>query len=128
MKTALVTGGGRGIGRAIALRLARDGMRVAITARSVDQLAETAAASGGAMISVPADMAEPKSIRAMIAEVERSLGFIDLLVNNAGWGGPFEPVWESDPDQWWRCLARRWLHATGRGRAPSLSGYPLAEQ
>lgn len=104
MKTALITGGGRGIGRAIALRLAGGGMRVAITARSVDQLAETEAVSGGAIISVPADMAEPPSVRAMIAEVERRLGSIDLLVNNAGWGGPFEPLWECDPDQWWRCL------------------------
>ncbi len=56
------------------------------------------------MICVTADMAAPQSIRAMIAEVERQLGHIDLLVNNAGWGGPFEPIWESDTDQWWRCL------------------------
>ena len=104
MKTALVTGGGRGIGRAIALRLASDGMRVAITARSEDELAETVALSGGAIISIAADMAEPRSIRTMITEVARRLGPIELLVNNAGWGGPFGPVWEIDPDQWWRCL------------------------
>jgi NAD(P)-dependent dehydrogenase (short-subunit alcohol dehydrogenase family) len=104
LTTALVTGGGRGIGRAIALRLAGDGMRVAITARSVDQLAKTEAAGGGAIVSVPSDMAEPNSIRTMIEAVERRIGTIDLLVNNAGEGGPFEPVWESDPEQWWRCL------------------------
>lgn len=104
MNTALVTGGGRGIGRAVALRLAREGITVAITARSVDQLADTVDASGGAIVSAAADMADAVSVRAMIAEVERRVGAIDLLVNNAGSGGPFEPVWEGGPDHWWRCL------------------------
>ena len=104
MKTALVTGGGRGIGRAIALRLVKAGFRVAITARTSEQLDETVALSKGAITSVTADMADPEAIRAMIAQVEQRLGSIDLLVNNAGWGGTFEPIWESDPQQWWRCL------------------------
>lgn len=102
--TALVTGGGRGIGQGVALRLAKEGIRVAIAARSRDQLAETAGLSGGAIIAIVADVADATAVRAMIKEVEGRLGPVDLLVNNAGVGGPFGPAWENDPEAWWRCL------------------------
>src|SRR5437868_11552260 len=102
--TALVTGGGRGIGQGIALGLAKAGMRVAVTARSADQLAETVDLAGGNAIAHAADMADPAAVRAMVREIEQRLGTIDLLVNNAGTGGPFGPLWENDPDTWWRCL------------------------
>lgn len=102
--TALVTGGGRGIGQGVALRLAKEGMQVAIAARSQDQLAETVRLSGGAILAVAADVADAAAVRAMIQEVESRLGSIDLLVNNAGIGGPFGPAWENDPEAWWRCL------------------------
>ncbi len=101
---ALVTGGGRGIGQGIALRLAKDGMAVAVTARSEDQLAKTVEMTEGKMIAVAADMADPVSVRTMIREVESQLGPVDLLVNNAGTGGPFGPIWEADAEEWWRCL------------------------
>src|SRR5258708_6366440 len=67
---ALVTGGGRGIGQGIALRLAKQGWAVAVTARSEDQLRETVRQSGGRMIAVAADMADPESIQKMVSQVE----------------------------------------------------------
>ncbi|HXB68808.1 MAG TPA: SDR family oxidoreductase [Candidatus Acidoferrales bacterium] len=102
--TALVTGGGRGIGQGIAVGLVKAGMRVAVTARSADQLAETVDLAGGGTIAVAADVADPAAVRAMVREVERRLGPVDLLVNNAGTAGPYGPLWESDPEAWWRCL------------------------
>jgi NAD(P)-dependent dehydrogenase (short-subunit alcohol dehydrogenase family) len=100
---ALVTGGGRGIGRGIAIGLVKAGMRVAVTARSADQLAETVEVAGGGTIAIAADVADPAAVRAMVREVETRLGPVDLLVNNAGVAGPYGPLWESDPQDWWRC-------------------------
>jgi 3-oxoacyl-[acyl-carrier protein] reductase len=100
---ALVTGGGRGIGRAIALRLAKDGSRVAIAARSADELAETAALAGSGVTSFTADVADPEAAEALVRDVEAKVGPLDLLVNNAGITGPMAPLWECDPAEWWRC-------------------------
>jgi NAD(P)-dependent dehydrogenase (short-subunit alcohol dehydrogenase family) len=100
---ALITGGGRGIGRAIALRLAKNGWDVAIAARSGDELAETVKQSGTRMFSLTCDVASPEQVRAMVARVEAELGAIDLLVNNAGIAGPMLPFWETDPADWWHC-------------------------
>lgn len=99
---ALVTGGGRGIGRGIALGLAKEGWAVAITARSADQLAETAKLAQGRVIAIVADVADPGSAKIVVERVEKELGPIALLVNNAGIGGPLGPFWESDPQEWWR--------------------------
>jgi NAD(P)-dependent dehydrogenase (short-subunit alcohol dehydrogenase family) len=101
---ALVTGGGRGIGQQIALRLAQDGWDVAVAARSADQLADTVARAGGKTIAVAADVSHPASVRSLVREVEQKLGPVALLVNNAGVIGPLAPFWESDPEDWWRCL------------------------
>ncbi|MGD0134092.1 MAG: SDR family NAD(P)-dependent oxidoreductase [Bryobacteraceae bacterium] len=100
---ALVTGGGRGIGRAIALRLAKERWAVAVTARSADQLAETVKLAEGRMIALPADVADPIAVKALAQSVEQQLGPVSLLVNNAGTAGPFGPFWECNPDDWWRC-------------------------
>jgi NAD(P)-dependent dehydrogenase (short-subunit alcohol dehydrogenase family) len=100
---ALVTGGGRGIGQGIALRLAKEGWAVAVAARSVDQLEQTVQLGDGRMIAVTADVADPSSVKAMAREVKERLGDVTLLVNNAGTGGPFGPFWENDPEDWWRC-------------------------
>lgn len=100
---ALVTGGGRGIGQGVALRLAKEGWVVAVTARSADQLQDTVRQSQGQMIAVPADVSEPESVKNMVHQVEEALGHITLLVNNAGAGGPLGPFWENDPDHWWHC-------------------------
>jgi NAD(P)-dependent dehydrogenase (short-subunit alcohol dehydrogenase family) len=101
---ALVTGGGRGIGQAVALRLANEGWAVAVTARSANQLQDTVRQSPGEMIAVPADVSEPESVKEMVHRVEQELGPITLLVNNAGAAGPLGSFWENDPDDWWQCL------------------------
>jgi NAD(P)-dependent dehydrogenase (short-subunit alcohol dehydrogenase family) len=105
-RVAIVTGGGRGIGRAIALELASVGASVAVVARSVDQTAETVeeiVKFGGLAVAVPADVSDPESVERMIRDVVRALGPVDLLVNNAGVSGPFGPIAETDPAEWWRC-------------------------
>jgi NAD(P)-dependent dehydrogenase (short-subunit alcohol dehydrogenase family) len=101
---ALVTGGGRGIGRAIALRLAEAGIQVAVTARSAEQLAETAGLAPGRIVPIAADISDPAAIESMAREAGERLGPIDLLVNNAATGGPLGSFWELDPERWWECL------------------------
>jgi NAD(P)-dependent dehydrogenase (short-subunit alcohol dehydrogenase family) len=106
-QVAIVTGGWRGIGRAIAVRLAQVGCSVAVVARSEVQLAETVSqikGFGSRAIPVAADVSDPGAVERMVAEIEKSLGSVDLLVNNAGLAGPIGPTWEVDLDDWWRCL------------------------
>jgi NAD(P)-dependent dehydrogenase (short-subunit alcohol dehydrogenase family) len=106
-QVAIVTGGGRGIGRAIALGLAKVGASVAIVARSEDQLAETVkeiTQLAARAISVAADVSDPTAVQRMVVEVEETLGSVDLLVNNAGLAGPIGPTSETDSNAWWRCL------------------------
>ena len=106
-QVAIVTGGGRGIGRAMAQELARAGAAVAVVARSEDQLAETVALiedEGGRAIALPVDVTDQQSVECAVAETERQLGPVDLLVNNAGGGGQVGPLWEVEPDEWWRCV------------------------
>jgi NAD(P)-dependent dehydrogenase (short-subunit alcohol dehydrogenase family) len=100
---ALVTGGGRGIGRGIALGLANAGWAVAVTARSEDQLAETVRLAEGRAIAVPADVSSLLAVKTMVKAVEAALGPVSLLVNNAAVGGPFGLFWENDPQDWWQC-------------------------
>jgi NAD(P)-dependent dehydrogenase (short-subunit alcohol dehydrogenase family) len=106
---AVVTGAGRGIGRAIAVRLAADGIRVALVARSADELAETAAsiasATPGASAAVyPADVADAASVTAALAAIARELGPVELLVNGAGIDGPHQAFQDVDLDAWWRVV------------------------
>lgn len=102
---ALVTGGGRGIGRAIALALAGDGAAVAIAARSAGELDRTLSelrSINGRAIAVRADVTDRTAAAAMVSQTEASLGPINFLVNNAGTAGVIGPIWETDPDDWWR--------------------------
>ena len=102
-KTALVTGASRGIGRAIALGLAREGARVALCARDKATLesaaAEIRAAPGGEPLIVPADLARLEEIGRVVDAVKSRFGRIDILVNNAGAirGGDFAKI----PDEQW---------------------------
>jgi NAD(P)-dependent dehydrogenase (short-subunit alcohol dehydrogenase family) len=107
-RTALVTGAGRGIGRAIALGLAADGVQVALLARSVDQLAEVAAsvsAAGGSALAVPADVGDPASVVEAIAKVLADFGSVDILVNDAAVVAPLGPTVSVDADMWAAALA-----------------------
>jgi len=106
-QVALVTGAGRGLGRAFAIGLAQAGARVAVAARSADQIAETARIvqdAGGTALAIPADVSDPSGVNALHQEVEQKLGPVDLLVNNAGAAGPFGPTWEATAQEWWTCF------------------------
>ena len=99
-QVALVTGGGRGIGRGIARELAEAGMRVAVSARTREQVEETAREVDG--LAVAADVSRPEDVERIVAEVERALGPIDLLVANAGIGSRDGAPWEIPVEEWWR--------------------------
>ena len=99
-RVAVVTGGGRGIGRGIALELARAGARVAVAARTVEQVEATAAEAGG--IAIEADVSDRDSVERMVERTERELGPPDLLVCNAGIAVREETAWELEPEDWWR--------------------------
>jgi NAD(P)-dependent dehydrogenase (short-subunit alcohol dehydrogenase family) len=102
---ALVTGAGRGIGRAVAEALAEAGAGVALMARSTDQLADACAAitgAGGRAIAIAGDVSIAADVQRAVGETQRELGTISVLVSNAGITGPFAPVWDADPDEWWR--------------------------
>jgi 3-oxoacyl-[acyl-carrier protein] reductase len=101
-QVALVTGGGRGIGAGIARELAAAGARVAVAARTREQVEEVAAETEGFALEV--DVTDRGAVEAMVAETERELGPVQLLVANAGIGGPDGPSWEVDPDAWWQVL------------------------
>jgi NAD(P)-dependent dehydrogenase (short-subunit alcohol dehydrogenase family) len=98
-QVALVTGGGRGIGANIARELAAAGMRVAVSARTREQVEATATEIGG--LAVVADVSDRESVQGLVDEVERELGPIDLLVANAGIGR-YGTTWERDPAEWWQ--------------------------
>ena len=87
-KTALVTGASRGIGRAIALRLAAEGARVAINyagnVKAAEEVKAAIEAAGGTAILCRADVADSAAVEAMVADVAKEFGAIDILVNNAG--------------------------------------------
>jgi len=87
MRVAMITGGGRGLGRAIALAVGRAGLSVAVAARTREQVEATAAdvrAGGGVAAAVLLDVTDPASVGTAIARATAELGPIDVLVNNAG--------------------------------------------
>jgi NAD(P)-dependent dehydrogenase (short-subunit alcohol dehydrogenase family) len=106
-QVAIVTGGGRGIGRAMAFALAESGAAVAVVARSPDQIEETVSAirrNGGCALALPVDVTDEAAVEGMVAAVEQQLGPVDLLVNNAAFLGQAGPIWEVDSEIWWRVM------------------------
>jgi len=86
-QAAIVTGGGTGIGRGIAMALAEVGAKVALASRKLENLEAVAAeitAAGGTAVAIQCDVRDPASVEAMVAEAERLLGPISILINNAG--------------------------------------------
>ncbi|HWJ75535.1 MAG TPA: SDR family NAD(P)-dependent oxidoreductase [Kaistia sp.] len=101
---AVVTGGGRGIGREIALHQARGGAKVAVLARTAREIEETAGLigqEGGTAIAVAVDLVDTDAVEKALAGVVDALGPIDTLVNNHGSFRAFGPIWECDPAIWW---------------------------
>jgi NAD(P)-dependent dehydrogenase (short-subunit alcohol dehydrogenase family) len=99
-QVALVTGGGRGIGADIARELASAGMRVAVSARTGEQIDGVAKEIDG--LAVVADVSREDDVARMVEAVERELGPVDLLVANAGIGvWEDRPSWELQPEEWW---------------------------
>jgi NAD(P)-dependent dehydrogenase (short-subunit alcohol dehydrogenase family) len=99
-QTAIVTGGARGVGLAIARGLTEVGARVALVARSEDDLERAAGELDGA-VAIRADVREPAEVETAVAQAERELGPTDLLVNNAGTLAAIGPLWEVDASDWW---------------------------
>ena len=107
-KIAIVTGGGRGIGKAIAEALAREGANVVVTAaRSKKEIEGVASNIGGRAIL--ADVSKKDDVKRLVDVVIKDFGRIDVLVNNAARGMKFidesfmtdpKPFWQSDPDMW----------------------------
>jgi NAD(P)-dependent dehydrogenase (short-subunit alcohol dehydrogenase family) len=100
--TAIVTGAGSGIGRAVALALAREGYAVVLAGRRAEALEETkrAAGAGSRMLAVPTDVGDPASVRALFDRAKDAFGRLDLLFNNAGINAPAVPLEELSPQQW----------------------------
>jgi len=141
-QTAVVTGGGRGLGRAFAQALAAAGASVWVMARSQDELDETVTLVGPRARAVHADVTDAESVRAAFGQIAA----VDVVVNNAGVLGPIGPFAETDFERWWQTMnvnvrgtmlpihaalpgmiARRRGHivnvVTGAFSAPYLSAY-----
>jgi 3-oxoacyl-[acyl-carrier protein] reductase len=107
-QVALITGGGSGIGRGIALALAAQGVKVAVCGRQADKLAQTVASlveqDGGSGLAITGDVSLEDDARQIIESVVKHFGKLDILVNNAGVGGGGQ-VHELDPKEWDYVLA-----------------------
>jgi 3-oxoacyl-[acyl-carrier protein] reductase len=108
-KVALITGGGRGIGRATALLLAKNGAEVAVLARSSDEIEAVAGevrGLGGRSVAIPCDVTAYDACKSAVDQVVAELGRLDIVVNNAGGGpGDAKNVIESDPAFWAETIA-----------------------
>ena len=107
-RVAIVTGGGRGIGRAIAERIAQEGASVVIAARTENEVQAAASAirqSGGRAAAVAADVASEDGCRRIVQSAHENFGPVDILVNNAGINGPVLPVEQVSVSEWDAVLA-----------------------
>ena len=112
-KVALVTGGGRGIGRTIALAFAEAGAHVVVTGRSLPVLEETRDAitgSGGKAMALPCDIADKSAVRSAFETIRASIGPVDILVNNAGI--TFSKKFHETPDEVWERIMQTNVNGT----------------
>jgi len=107
-KIALVTGAGTGVGRAVTLALMREGYAVVLAGRRKDMLEKVAnegAQTPGEALTVPADVSDPASIKALFAKTKDTYGRLDLLFNNAGIGAPATSIEDVPFDKWQAVVA-----------------------
>ncbi|MCL5045010.1 MAG: glucose 1-dehydrogenase [Deltaproteobacteria bacterium] len=129
-KTALITGAARGIGRAIALRLAAEGANVAvgdINLEGAETTAREAAQSGVKAIALKLDVTRAEEAAVAVARVQQELGALDILVNNAGWDHT-EPFADSTAETWDKVIAINYRGVLNCCKAaiPALKGRPAA--
>jgi 3-oxoacyl-[acyl-carrier protein] reductase len=103
-RTALVTGAARGIGLAIATRLAADGARVALLDQDGEAVEGAARSVGRGAMALVGDVTRAKDVDAAVARVEGGWGRLDILVNNAGITGRSFPIWELSDEDWQRVI------------------------
>ena len=137
-RVALITGAGRGIGRAIALAYAKEGAKLALAARTrrdLEQTAQQAQALGASTCIVPVDVSDPTQVEDMVRHTVEQFATIDILVNNAGIAGPVGPLQENDMAAWIQTIQVNLIgtylccravlpimHKQNRGKIINLSG------
>src|SRR6202035_754053 len=107
-KIAIVTGAGTGVGRAVTLALMREGYAVVLAGRRkelLDAVAKEGAQTPGEPLTVATDVADPASIKALLAKTKETYGRLDLLFNNAGIGAPAVPIEQLPLDKWQAVVA-----------------------
>lgn len=106
-QVAVITGGGRGIGRAVASAFGRRGMHLALAARTASEIEDTAALvreAGGSACAIACDVTSEESVAHLMAEAAGTFGHIDLVMLNAGISGAPSPIEELALDEWRRCV------------------------
>jgi NAD(P)-dependent dehydrogenase (short-subunit alcohol dehydrogenase family) len=107
-RTALITGGGTGMGKAAALRFGREGANVVVAGRrrlELDQVVDEITSQGGTALAVPTDVSDPEQVAALVDRVVATYGALDMAWNNAGVLGGFQPMSETSLDDFDQVMA-----------------------